>query len=345
MAKKGTFTKVFLILGAILLVAGLAVFIAGMSAAGWDFSRLSTVRYDVRTFEAAGEVTSLRVEYGSAAIRVEFSEEADAVRIDYPVRQNERGEDTAEVTISEEAGALTVTEHTDWEDSIFQWDIDLDFGQENIVHIVLPAGAAYSLDLYTAIGSVTVEGEGAFTSLSLRSDNGSVSASGAAVAGDASLRTSNGSVRAENVNAGGTLILSSSNGSVRAAGVSAADIEAKTGSGSVTVAGAEAEGTLAAESAQGSISLGSVRAGAVRASSSLGEVSLTDGVLDALEISLSTELGGITCEGGLFAGAQSDYSVQVSTGMGSANIANSAGGSRTLILRTNMGDIDVAFER
>lgn len=38
MSKRRTFIKIFVILGAILLVAGLAVFVGGMTAGGWDLT-------------------------------------------------------------------------------------------------------------------------------------------------------------------------------------------------------------------------------------------------------------------------------------------------------------------
>ena len=52
--KKHRFTKIFVVCGLIVLTAALVLFIAGMSAANWDFSKLSTVQYSVLTFEQTG---------------------------------------------------------------------------------------------------------------------------------------------------------------------------------------------------------------------------------------------------------------------------------------------------
>ena len=90
MSKRRTFIKIFVILGAILLVAGVAVFVGGMTAGGWDFSILNTVRYTQKSYDAEGAVTSVHIEYSNAAIAVEYSETAETVHIDYPVRLNER---------------------------------------------------------------------------------------------------------------------------------------------------------------------------------------------------------------------------------------------------------------
>ena len=114
MSKPRTFIKIFVILGLILLVAGVAVFVGGMTAGGWDFSILNTVRYTQKSYDAEGGVTSVHIKYSNAAISVEYSETAERVHIDYPVRLNERDEESAQIEITEKDGALTVIEHVDW---------------------------------------------------------------------------------------------------------------------------------------------------------------------------------------------------------------------------------------
>ena len=79
-------------------------------------------------------------------------------------------------------------------------------------------------------------------------------------------------------------------------------------------------------------------------SASAGDIAMHDGMIDAQEIAMTTELGSIEAEGSAFAGAQSDYTVLISTGMGSSNVSASSGGSRKLTLSTNLGDIRVYFE-
>ena len=349
MSKRRTFIKIFVILGAILLVAGVAVFVGGMTAGGWDFSILNTVRYTQKSYDAEGAVTSVHIEYSNAAISVEYSETAETVHIDYPVRLNERGEETAQIEITEEGGALTVVEHVDWQDSLFQWDIDLDFGDDSArtVRVVLPAGQNIALDLYTQNGSVSLNADGeALPSLSLRSNNGSISVSGTlTVAEDAAFQTDNGSVNVSGVSAAGDLTLRTSNGSMRAENISADSLEARSSNGSLRLADIAAADSLAAKTTNGAIELlGDITAKMLTVSTSAGDIAMHDGMIDAQEIAMTTELGSIEAEGSAFAGAQSDYTVLVSTGMGSSNVSASSGGSRKLTLSTNLGDIRVYFE-
>ena len=356
MSKRRTFIKIFVILGLILLVAGVAVFVGGMTAGGWDFSILNTVRYTQKSYDAEGAVTSVHIEYSNAAISVEYSETAETVHIDYPVRLNERGEETAQIEITEKDGALTVVEHVDWQDSLFQWDIDLfqwdidlDFGDDSArtVRVVLPAGQNIALDLYTQNGSVSLNADGeALPSLDLRSNNGSISVSGTlTVAEDAAFQTDNGSVNVSGVSAAGDLTLRTSNGSVRAENISADSLEARSSNGSLRLTDIAAADALTAKTNNGAIELlGDITAKMLTVSTSAGDIAMHDGMIDAQEIAMTTELGSIEAEGSAFAGAQSDYTVLVSTGLGDSNISDSVGGNRKLTLSTGTGDIRVYFE-
>ena len=117
-----------------------------MSAAGWDFSRLSTVRYDVRAYEAEGAVTSVHVEYSNAGIAVKYSETAETVHIDYPVQLNERGEEAAAVEISEKDGSLAIVESVEWEKNFFRPIlIEGRCCIHSTFHKDLPASAEYSI--------------------------------------------------------------------------------------------------------------------------------------------------------------------------------------------------------
>ena len=343
MSKRRTFIKIFVILGAILLVAGVAVFVGGMTAGGWDFSILNTVRYTQKSYDAEGAVTSVHIEYSNAAIAVEYSETAETVHIDYPVRLNERGEETAQIKITEKDGALTVIEHVDWEKNLFQWSL----GNSPAVRVVLPAGQNIALDLYTQNGSISLNADGeALPSLDLHSNNGSISASGAlTVAEDATFSTSNGSVEVSGVSAAGDLTLRTSNGSVRAENISADSLEARSSNGSLRLTDIAAADSLTAKTNNGAIELlGDITAKMLTVSTSAGDIAMHDGMIDAQEIAMTTELGSIEAEGSAFAGAQSDYTVLVSTGLGDSNISDSVGGNRKLTLSTNLGDIRVYFE-
>ena len=112
--KKHRFTKIFVVCGLIVLTAALVLFIAGMSAANWDFSKLSTVQYSVLTFEQTDEsIRSIDVRYQNADIAVTISPDAEKIAVKYPVRTDADGEQAA-VTLKTENGTLYLTESDGW---------------------------------------------------------------------------------------------------------------------------------------------------------------------------------------------------------------------------------------
>ena len=220
-------------------------------------------------------------------------------------------------------------------------------GNSPAVRIVLPAGQNIALDLYTQNGSVSLNADGeALPSLSLRSNNGSISVSGTlTVAEDAAFQTDNGSVKVSGVSAAGDLTLRTSNGSMRAENISADSLEARSSNGSLRLTDIAAADSLTAKTNNGAIELlGDITAKMLTVSTSAGDIAMHDGMIDAQEIAMTTELGSIEAEGSAFAGAQSDYTVLVSTGLGDSNISDSVGGNRKLTLSTGTGDIRVYFE-
>lgn len=113
----------------------------------------------------------------------------------------------------------------------------------------------------------------------------------------------------------------------------------------MTLKDISATDALTAEAGAGEIELlGDITAKMLTASTSAGDIAMRDGKVDAQEITMTTELGSIEAEGSTFAGAQSDYTVLVSTGLGESNVSDSVGGSRKLTLSTGTGDIRVYFE-
>ena len=61
-------TKIWLIIAALLVVAGLVLFAAAMSAYRWNFTRLSTVTYENNTYEISEIFTNISIDTDTADI-------------------------------------------------------------------------------------------------------------------------------------------------------------------------------------------------------------------------------------------------------------------------------------
>ena len=114
------FTVVLAAVGGALLLAGAALFLVGLALEGWDVGALTSLRYEQRSYTAAGEIHTLSLRLENARVRVEVEEGAERVTLSYPVRVDSEGETAVPVTVTEENGTLTVTGEED-RFPFFQW--------------------------------------------------------------------------------------------------------------------------------------------------------------------------------------------------------------------------------
>ena len=367
--RKGRVTRFLIIAGCVFLIAAVAVFVGGMSAAGWDFSALNTVRYEQREFWAdeGAAVESLNVRYGNADVIVRYSAGTQRVRVSYPERVDADGEVIAPVTVRLEGGVLTVTEgETEgFFGTIFQWNLS-----QPVLTVELPAQTACALDISTGNGDILLESadEGAATAaktVRLTSGNGDVrvaaSASLSAVqaeltsrngavsaehlsAASIELHSDNGRVNADAVSAVETLTLKTDNGKVTARGVSAAALECDSDNGSIRVEDAQTERIVVTTDNGDAVFAGAVRAAAFACETETGDIRVEEGgVLDADELTLTTDTGDIEVRGAL-AGSRGEYTLFIITDTGSSNVVSGGNGARRLTATTDVGDIDLQFQ-
>lgn len=93
-----------LIIGASVFAAGVLIFIIGMSAIKWDFTRLDATEYTERSYSAAEsdeEITSIDIDVSSFAVEIKSG---DAVSLDYYEASD------SEVTVAAENGVLKIIE-------------------------------------------------------------------------------------------------------------------------------------------------------------------------------------------------------------------------------------------
>ena len=65
------FTVVLAAVGGALLLAGAALFLVGLALEGWDVGALTSLRYEQRSYTAAGEIHTLSLRLENARVRVE----------------------------------------------------------------------------------------------------------------------------------------------------------------------------------------------------------------------------------------------------------------------------------
>lgn len=344
------FTVVMAAVGGALLLAGAALFLVGLALEGWDVGALTSLRYEQRSYTAAGEIHTLSLRLENARVRVEVEEGAERVTLSYPVRVDSEGETAVPVTVTEENGTLTVTGEED-RFPFFQWGF-VQTTPEAV--LTLPAGDYTEIAVVSSNGSLLADTVRA-ASLSLQTDNGSVTAR-EVCADDFSLRTSNGdielqraecksitaetnagSITADGVTVSGALALSSDLGDIRMKDIAAGSLSSETEAGALTLEGADIAGEADLQTDLGEIRVRGARAASAALTTDLGTV---DAEIDAREVRLTSSAGEIRAA---LAGTKEDYTIRVQTGLGSCNVVDRDGGTRSLTATTALGNIRVEF--
>lgn len=325
------FTIVCCALGGALLLAACALFVTGMALEDWDFTALNTARYQTRT-QTFTCIEDIDISYPFADIAVKTDEAAEEIALSYPVRVDRDGNDLGYTQLTAKDGLLRLTaeEKPSWG---FGFGIGIQVSAPQVV-LTLPATAFGDISIGSDAGKIAVEGvtcgnlllsadlgdieakDVSCTQLTATASAGAVAVYGAACEG-AQLTADLGEVRAENVQCG-ALTCTSQLGSAR-------------------IERLQCE-KLSVDVETGDIELEEAAVQSIELSVELGDIDLRQ--VDAQELDLAAEMGSIE---GTLAGTEEDYTIGVTANMGSSNIADRFGGTRTLVAATEMGDITITF--
>lgn len=291
-----------------LLIAGVALALAGFAMAGFDFGNLNAGGALVeRQYEAEGDVVELVVADRNADIVITPSEDGKARLTCW---ENEE----AAYDIREEGGRLYIEKIEQRQNGLGAW---FGFHLNGKLEIELPAGA--HVDISNGNGAVRVDGgDGvSFPTVTITTDNGPVDVRNVS-SGAVALGTDNDSVTVENMSAD-TLRVETDNGSIDLNGVQADDISLRTGNDNVRMESVEAD-ALEAVTDNGDVTFGGLT---VRES-----------------LSLQTDKGDIRGE---LPGQMRDYHIESETDYENSLPTLLDGEGIFLRAVTNNGDIDVTF--
>ena len=176
-----------------------------------------------------------------------------------------------------------------------------------------------SWQLSTPVLTVTVPASELKT-LHVVTKNGNIDAGDLVLSGDVAFETKNGEIRAARLHSA-ALTMQTDAGAIRMEDIVCANLKAETDLGDITLAG-----TLEADSAE--------------FSTDLGDLELSDGIIDADGVSLSSQMGDIRA---VLRGTQQDYSADITWEMGNTNLYPYQSGEKRITIRSSLGDIDVSF--
>ena len=302
--------KIGLIIGASLVFLGLIVFGGVMTMLKWDFTRLSTTKYETNTYEIGEAYKNISVNTNTADVILVPSEHAERRVICHEQKNIKHS-----VAVKEDTLVIEVVDTRKWYEHI-----GISFGSPKIT-VYLPQGEYAALSVTSSTGDVEIPKDFNFESIDISEDTGNVTCY-ASASEFIKIKTTTGDIRAENLSTG--LLGVTSAGDVK--------ISVSTGKTSATDVKCK---SLISSGNTGDMSLKNVIAAeAFSIERSTGDVKL-DGC-DAAELRITTDTGDVT--GSLL----SDKVFITQTDTGTVDVPQTTSGGRCKIT-TDTGDIKISI--
>ena len=199
--------KIWLIIAASLLFTGLIIFGSVMTVLGWDFKKLSTVKYETNEHGITQSFKNISIVSNTADIIFTPSEGTDVTVICH-----EQANLRHAVTVQDDTLTIKLTDTRRWYEYI-----GISF-QSTTVTVYLPRAEYGALQINSHTGDVTIPQDFSFDSMDISQSTGNVT-SRASAHNDVKIKTSTGNISVENVSVG-ALDLTVTTGNIRASRVS-----------------------------------------------------------------------------------------------------------------------------
>jgi len=319
-----TRTKVWLITAACLVLIGCIIFGGVMTMLKWDFTKLSTGKYETNDYEITESYNDISIITDTADVVFAPSENQITSVVCHEQESAEHS-----VTVKNGKLVIEVSDTRKWYEYIA-----VNFDTPKIT-VSVPQGEYGALLVKSDTGNVEIPKDFTFESIDISESTGNVT-NYASASENIIIKTSTGNIRVENVSAS-ALDLSVSTGGVTVSDVSCeGDVKINVSTGKTNLTDIRCKNVVS-NGNTGAISLKNVIAAEIFSiERSTGDVKF-DGC-DAAEIFVKTDTGDVT--GTLL----SDKAFVVETATGSVDVPKTASGGKCEIT-TSTGDINVSIKQ
>lgn len=298
--------KLPMIVATILILVGGIVFSSAMSVHGWDFTKLTTVEYESKTYVIEEKIDNISIIADTADVIFKKSTDEKIKIVTYLPKDDK-------YTVEIPENTLTVKN-----ESNFRWSelfTGINFKSSRIT-VYLPEGEYGSLNIKADTSDVNILDVFTFYTVYIKVSTGDVKFNASATE-YLKIRSSTGDVSAKNITAG--------------------DIDIATSTGDIKLTNVICSGTLKAEMSTGDIKLKNVIATEkINIRCGTGDVELERS--DAAEIFVRTDTGDV--EGTLL----SEKIFIVRTDTGDINVPSTTTGGKCEII-SNTGDIKIKIAK
>ena len=319
-----TRTKVWLIIAASFVLVGGIIFGGVMSMHKWDFTKLSTVKYETNDYEITESFKSISIITNTADVVFVPSENTKTSVVCHEHKNMKHS-----VTVQNGKLVIEVVDTRKWYEYI-----GINFGSPKIT-VYIPQGEYGALFVKSSTGNVEIPTEFKFENIDILERTGNVT-NYASASENIIIKTSTGNIRVENVSAG-TLDLSVATGGITVSNVTCeGNVKINVSTGKTNLTNIECKNVMS-NGNTGAISLKNVIAAEkLSIERSTGDVKFNG--CDATEIFVKTDTGDVT--GSLL--SNKIFVVEADTG--SVDVPKTATGGKCEIT-TDTGDINISIKQ
>lgn len=316
--------KTWLIIALVFVIVGGVMFTGALASTGWDFSALSTVKYETVEHGITEDFASLFIQPSTADVIIAPSEDGAAKVVCYEA-------ENVKYTVSVSDGQLTILKNDmrEWYDYI-----GITAGQPKIT-VYLPKTEYKSLIFKGNTGDAHISGEFIFEEISVGTSTGDVTCF-ASVKNKADVDTDTGDITVRSM-AAGALELSTSTGKITLSDVSCSgDVSTAVSTGDVDATNVMCESFISSGSTGDVWMENVIASGKMSITRSTGDVEFES--CDAAEISLKTTTGSV--EGSFL----TDKIFMAKSSTGDIEVSRTTSGG-VCEITTSTGDIEIEIER
>ena len=274
----GKKTKIWLIIAVSLIVIGSIVFGGAMSMVKWDFTKLSTFKYENKRYEIADAYNGITIETKTADIVLETSGNSET-----QVLCSEQNNLKHSVVVQDGVLLIKVNDTRKWYEYI-----GINIGTPQIT-VCLPQGDYGELSIKSNTGKVEIPSDFKFQSIEITGSTGDV-VNYASASESVKIKLSTGSIRTEGISSQ-KLTLAVSTGHVVVADSSCEDVEINVSTGKVNLTNIHCN-NLVSYGSTGDINLANtIASGKISVERDTGDVAFD--MCDAGEISVQTSTGNV----------------------------------------------------
>ena len=253
--------KKWLIAAALLSASGLAVFTGSMAALGFDFSKLSTMKYETNTYEVSGKFDKISIDSDITDIVFARSDDESCKVVCFEAERMKHSVGCTNNTLK-----ICITDERKWYDYI-----GVSFASPTMT-VYLPQSEYTSLLIDTDTGDIDIPESFSFKELEIVTDTGNVDCT-ANVSDIIKIESDTGNIGISSVASGCDIDIKTDTGSIKLTDSTCTDLTAESDTGDISLVNVAAVNRICVESDTGNIKLKNS---------------------DAADLSLETDTGDVT---------------------------------------------------